>query len=61
MEEPETEHLYTGGVGRSGRSLRATEPVLTEWVALAGGLVDGGRKDALLAHASECDACGAVL
>jgi len=36
-------------------------PLLTEWASLAVGLVDGGRRDELLAHASECDACGAVL
>src|SRR5215831_18546656 len=36
-------------------------PRLPEWASLAAGQVEGGRRDELLAHASECDACGAVL
>jgi tetratricopeptide (TPR) repeat protein len=36
-------------------------PLMTEWAGLAAGLVSEGRRDELLAHAGECDACGAVL
>jgi tetratricopeptide (TPR) repeat protein len=36
-------------------------PPATEWASLAAGLVDAGRARVLLAHASQCDACGAVL
>jgi tetratricopeptide (TPR) repeat protein len=32
-----------------------------EWAALAAGLADAATSDALLAHASGCDACGALL
>jgi tetratricopeptide (TPR) repeat protein len=32
-----------------------------EWASLVAGLVEGGRREELLAHACECDACGAVL
>jgi len=32
-----------------------------EWAALAAGLADATSSDALLAHASGCDACGALL
>jgi tetratricopeptide (TPR) repeat protein len=36
-------------------------PPLPEWASMAAGLVEAGRRDELLAHASECDACGAAL
>lgn len=36
-------------------------PAPTEWASLAAGLLPARRKDELLAHASQCDACGAVL
>jgi tetratricopeptide (TPR) repeat protein len=36
-------------------------PASIEWAELAAGLVGEGRRSELLAHASECDACGAVL
>jgi cytochrome c-type biogenesis protein CcmH/NrfG len=36
-------------------------PQLEEWASLAAGLVDPQRRDEQLAHASQCDACGAVL
>lgn len=36
-------------------------PEPAEWASLAVGLEEGGRREELLAHASECDACGAAL
>lgn len=36
-------------------------PAPAEWASLAAGLAEAGRRDELLAHASQCDACGAVL
>lgn len=36
-------------------------PSVTEWARLAAGLLDGPRREELLAHASTCDACGAAL
>jgi len=36
-------------------------PVLDEWASLAAGLADPQRRNELLAHASQCDHCGAVL
>ena len=36
-------------------------PPLTEWASLAAGLLAAERRNELLAHASECDACGAAL
>jgi tetratricopeptide (TPR) repeat protein len=36
-------------------------PEPAEWASLAAGLCEAGRRDELLAHASGCDACGAVL
>jgi tetratricopeptide (TPR) repeat protein len=36
-------------------------PSVTEWARLAAGLLEGPRRDELLAHASTCDGCGAAL
>ena len=36
-------------------------PSLTEWARLAAGLLEGPRREELLAHAGTCDACGAAL
>jgi len=36
-------------------------PEATEWARLAAGLLEDARSDELLAHASRCDACGAML
>jgi tetratricopeptide (TPR) repeat protein len=36
-------------------------PSPDEWASLAAGLVGANRREALMAHASGCDACGAVL
>ena len=36
-------------------------PSLTEWARLAAGLLEGPRREELLAHASTCDGCGAAL
>ncbi len=38
-----------------------TCPAAAEWASLAAGLAEASRSDELLAHASRCDACGAVL
>jgi tetratricopeptide (TPR) repeat protein len=36
-------------------------PSAGDWASLAAGLVDPARQDKLLAHASDCDACGTAL
>ena len=36
-------------------------PSATEWASLAAGLTPAGRREEMLAHVSQCDACGAVL
>ena len=36
-------------------------PSLTEWSHLAAGLIEGPRREELLAHASTCDGCRAAL
>ena len=47
------------GGSRKGRGDAC--PPAAEWASLAAGLLEPGRREELLAHACECDSCGALL
>jgi hypothetical protein len=51
-------HLLAGG---RRRAPAVACPPATEFADLAAGLTEGSRSDELLAHAAQCDACGAIL
>ncbi len=51
-------HLLAGG---RRRAPAADCPPATQFAELAAGLTEASRSDELLAHASQCDACGAIL
>ena len=47
------------GGSRKGRGDAC--PPAAEWASLAAGLLESGRREELLAHACDCDSCGALL
>ena len=56
------EHSRLQGLGGGRRRASGDGcPSLTEWARLAAGLLEGPRREELLAHAGACDACGAAL
>ena len=59
LEEDDTRFRRLAGGPRKGPGEGC--PDATEWARLAAGLLEGQRSDDLLAHASRCDACGAML
>ena len=58
-QEEDSRLRRLAGGPRGAPGLRC--PPLEEWASLAAGLAEPQRRDELLAHASQCDACGAVL
>lgn len=48
-------------VPQGGGAAKGDCPSLTEWASLAAGMVEPERREALLAHAAQCDPCGAAL
>jgi len=58
-DEPDVRLQKLAGGARKGREKAC--PSAEEWAALAAGLVETGRRDSLLDHASRCDSCGALL
>lgn len=60
MSEEESTPLR-GPAGGRRRAPGADCPPLTEWASLAAGLVSDKRGSELLAHAIDCDVCGASL
>jgi tetratricopeptide (TPR) repeat protein len=60
MDEDESTPLGDPAEGRSAPP-EAECPPLTEWTSLAAGLLPAARGNELLAHAIECDGCGASL
>ena len=59
MDEIEIRLQRLVGGPRKGRGDAC--PPAEEWASLAAGLVEAGRREALVAHASQCDFCGAML
>lgn len=60
MHEEQESRLRQLGSGPQ-EALRAGCPTEAELTSLAAGLVESERGQALLAHVSECDGCGALL
>ena len=60
MHQEEQARLQRLAGGPRGGPTDACPPP-TELASLAAGLTEAGRSDALLTHASKCDACGAIL
>jgi len=58
-QEEDSRLRRLAGGPRGAAGLRCPAPA--EWASLAAGLAEPRRRDDLLAHASQCDACGAVL
>ena len=58
-EEEDLRLQRLAGGPRNGPTKGCPPP--SEWASLAAGLVEAPRSDELLAHASLCDACGAML
>lgn len=58
QEEQKRLERLAGGA-RGGPTERC--PEASEWASLAAGLTDAARSEELLAHASGCDHCGAIL
>jgi tetratricopeptide (TPR) repeat protein len=56
-EDMRLRRLAGGPRGTSGDGCPSAE----EWASLAAGLAEASRSDQLLAHAAQCDACGAIL
>src|SRR5262245_53085752 len=59
MEEETSRLERLAGGPRKGRGEAC--PPAAEWASLAAGLLEPGRREELLAHACECDSCGALL
>jgi tetratricopeptide (TPR) repeat protein len=59
MDERDIPLERLAGGPRKGRGEEC--PSAEEWASLAAGLMDPGRREALLAHSSQCDSCGALL
>jgi hypothetical protein len=60
MYEEENKRLRSLAGGRR-RAPGDDCPSVAEWARLAAGLLEGPRREELLAHASTCDGCGAAL
>jgi tetratricopeptide (TPR) repeat protein len=63
-QEGRLRRLAVGARAEAGGPRKEPGPECPEaavWASLAAGLTDPARKDTLLAHASQCDACGALL